>query len=123
MESVMKLCRAVLHCFGVVLATGLAALSGCTGLQLAGSVSETTNGGVVGVIVDQKGAPAGRTRVVLLRADYDPVKGSTVATVDTTDSLGEVCLLIRCTEASTMSSRQYKLTTAQNPWSSRGPCR
>ena len=84
----MKLCEIILRCFGFALAAGLTVISGCTDLQLAGSISETTNGGVVGAIVDQEGAPAAGAQVVLLPADYDPVKRSAVVSADTTDSLG-----------------------------------
>ena len=74
--------------FCIYTVTALVLVSGCTDLQLAGSISETTNGGVVGAIVDQGGAPAGQTQVVLLPADYDPVKHSAIVSADTTDSLG-----------------------------------
>jgi len=61
----------------------------CTQSRLAGSISETTNGGVVGAIVNQGGAGAQQARVVLLPADNDPVKNSGVVSADTTDSLGK----------------------------------
>ena len=86
MESVMNLRGAsvrYLFCMGLAMALA------CTQSRLAGSISETTNGGVAGVIVDQGGAGAGQTRVVLLPADYDPVKNTDVVSADTTDSLGK----------------------------------
>jgi hypothetical protein len=89
MESDMMLCPIIPRRFGIAFATVLALISGCTDLQLAGSISETTNGGVVGAVVDQEGAPAEGTRVVLLPADYDPVKHTAVVSADTTDSLGK----------------------------------
>jgi hypothetical protein len=66
----------------------VAGIAGCTGLQSAGSVSETTNGVVTGALVDQTGTPARNAKVLLLPAGYDPVKDSMDIAADTTDSLG-----------------------------------
>jgi len=86
MESAMNLRSTVSR---YILTAGIAMTLACTQSRLAGSISETTNGGVAGVIVEQGGAGAGQARVVLLPADNDPVKNSDVVPVDTTDSLGK----------------------------------
>ncbi|MBN1757582.1 MAG: DUF2341 domain-containing protein [Chitinispirillaceae bacterium] len=80
--------RITLYRYFVAIAAAVAGFTGCSGPQIAGSISETTNGMVAGVIIDFTGEPARRTKVMLLPAGYDPVKDTGDLSVDTTDSLG-----------------------------------
>jgi hypothetical protein len=73
---------------GLLLLLITATIYRCSNLQLAGSVSETTNGSAVGKIVRRTGVPASQTQVKLYPAVYDPVKDTTDIPVDTTDALG-----------------------------------
>lgn len=73
---------------GTLLALGLAVLVGCTGMQTAGSVSETTNGVVAGSLYNEQGGAAEGTRVLLLPAGYDPVKDGGALVSATTDAEG-----------------------------------
>lgn len=63
-------------------------LGACGLPQLTGGTSTSENGRLIGRVVDQRGAPAGGVRVLLLPAAYDPVKDGAAAIADTTDSLG-----------------------------------
>lgn len=56
--------------------------------QLAGSISETTNGAVTGTVVYATGGGAKGAQVKLLPADYDPCKDSIHLRLDTADSNG-----------------------------------
>jgi hypothetical protein len=62
--------------------------------DLAGGTIETTNGFVIGRMVDSQGQPAANARVVLLPALYNPVADPAVpdSMVDTTDSNGAYLL-------------------------------
>ncbi len=73
---------------GTLLALGFTVLVGCTGMQTAGSVSETTNGAVAGALYNEQGDAAEGTRVLLLPAGYDPVKGGGALASATTDAEG-----------------------------------
>jgi hypothetical protein len=87
-EIIMTFCRYILHPFSILFAFGLALILGCDP-KVAGSISETGNGGVAGAIVDQNGVSAGRTQVKLIPVDYDPVKDTAAISIDTTDSQGK----------------------------------
>jgi len=64
---------------------------GCVGdVEMSGVGGQTTNGRVIGALVDDNGAPASLTRVALIPDNYDPVKDGPVPDSMTaiTDSLG-----------------------------------
>jgi hypothetical protein len=61
----------------------------CTNIA-GGNGTETTNGYIVGQFVEKNGAPAARTRVMLVAQTYNPVKDGPVpdSLIDTTDANG-----------------------------------
>jgi hypothetical protein len=61
----------------------------CTNLA-GGNGSETTNGYVVGKLLQDDGKPAMNTKVMLVTSNYDPVKNGPIADslIDTTDESG-----------------------------------
>jgi len=66
-------------------------MAGCSVSRLAGGGTESTNGRVVGMLVDTEGKPATRTRVMLITSNYDPVKDGPVSDsmTSTTDTSGK----------------------------------
>ena len=60
----------------------------CGNPQLAGSISETTNGAVTGTVVYPTGGIAKGAQVKLIPADYDPYKDSLPVRIDITDEKG-----------------------------------
>jgi hypothetical protein len=62
----------------------------CSNVQMAGSISETTNGAVYGSIVNPDGTPAAHTQVTMIPASYDPGNDGSVQYIfhDTTDENG-----------------------------------
>jgi hypothetical protein len=83
----MNIFRYILHLFKIFILTGMVLTTGCEP-KIAGSISETGNGGLTGVIIDQQGFSAGHTKVFLLPADYDPMKDTVAIPIDTTDNNG-----------------------------------
>jgi hypothetical protein len=68
----------------------------CTNLTYGGNGSETTNGYVIGKLVEDEGVPARQTRVMLIKSNHDQVKDGPIADslIDTTDEAGEFKLHI-----------------------------
>lgn len=66
----------------------------CTS-PVAGGGTESTNGYVTGLLVDENGAPANNTRVMLLPDTYNPVKDRPIpdSLIDTTDESGKFQLI------------------------------
>jgi Concanavalin A-like lectin/glucanases superfamily/Domain of unknown function (DUF2341) len=72
----------------VFLAVIIALIFHCSTPQLAGSISETTNGAITGTVVYPTGGIAKGAQVKLIPADFDPYKDSLTPRIDTTDSNG-----------------------------------
>lgn len=62
----------------------------CSLVVSSGGAGETTNGYVVGIIVDEDGKPAANTKITLIPSNFNPVIHGTIADSarDTTDSDG-----------------------------------
>jgi hypothetical protein len=71
----------------IAAAAGLSLLLKCS--NIGGTGEETTNGMVVGMVVNQNGDPVAQTAVALYPADYDPVKDSRTIPVVMTDDSGK----------------------------------
>jgi len=61
--------------------------AGCATLDPGGSGTETTTG-IIGAVVNDKGAPQAYVQVQLFPEAYNPVQDALASPVDTTDSLG-----------------------------------
>lgn len=83
----MNISRYIFHYYKFLIAIGLFLITGCEP-RIAGSISETGNGGLTGTIVDLQGHSTGNTKVTLLPADYDPIKDTAAVSIDTTDNNG-----------------------------------
>jgi hypothetical protein len=59
----------------------------CT-TDLGGGTSTSENGFVAGIVVTEEGKPASETEVVILPADFNPIKNTDSIAIDTTDSSG-----------------------------------
>ena len=73
---------------GIVSLAVLTSIFSCGNPQLAGSISETTNGAIAGTVVYPSGGGAKGAQVKLLPMDYDPLKDTFALHIDTTDSNG-----------------------------------
>ena len=62
----------------------------CSNVQMAGSISETTNGALTGSIINSDGSPASHTQVTIIPSSYDPGEVAAPQNLrhDTTDENG-----------------------------------
>jgi hypothetical protein len=80
-----------------ILSFGVAVfMARCSLDHLAGGGTESTNGRIIGTLVEDDGRPAGQTRVMLIASDHDPVKDGPVpdSLTVTTDESGTFTLQV-----------------------------